>query len=167
MSQLTKPEKIYISSPNDFALKKSQSDFLQKTGVLHHEPNIEAANTAQKALNTILKMNEYLFEKIQSLGQQGWYKASMERRLEMSSTIAMLNSRSLYEMKGYKEYVEVWTNANLLILSWFFITKSVGISVPSQQQFILVEKTGKIERARNSDYAKNQRHVSRLDDEKH
>ncbi|KAK6353689.1 hypothetical protein TWF696_005651 [Orbilia brochopaga] len=83
---------VYFSASGAFALKTSQVDFLRKSVPPHRSPKKEHADSAGQLLNAIVDINNWLLEATFAPEFYSWYREAMQRRLDLGSTIAIVNS---------------------------------------------------------------------------
>ncbi|KAK6508748.1 hypothetical protein TWF506_010825 [Arthrobotrys conoides] len=100
---------LYLASSNNFVLKKSQLEYLQNHPALNsgrnREYNSNISASANNILHNIVDVYNTIADKVRSSQKPLWYKEAMCRRVEESSVIAMLNSKTPTTMLGASEFI--------------------------------------------------------------
>lgn len=98
---------IYFSSCDDLVLKKSQIEFLHENGALRLNLANEYTKGAADLLDKMVGVYNLIWEIMEQTEMTAWYRDAMYRRIEESSILAILNSRTPFYMTGREIFIKV------------------------------------------------------------
>ncbi|KAF3260640.1 hypothetical protein TWF192_009921 [Orbilia oligospora] len=105
---------VYISSSSDFVLKQSQIELLQNSRCLNLNADRNCNAAATDVLNRMVDIYSLIRERMDSnRGVPAWYREAINRRIEESSVIAILNSKFLGTMDFFlraSKSTRFWTS---------------------------------------------------------
>ncbi|KAF3903040.1 hypothetical protein AA313_de0205531 [Arthrobotrys entomopaga] len=96
---------IYIASPDSFVLKTSQVEFLRQNVNLSQHPTQEQSFSASDALVSFVDILNRLFI-MADASRHPWYREAMQRRIDSSCIITLLNIRSSRYVSGRIQFMQ-------------------------------------------------------------
>lgn len=127
---------IYFSSCDDLVLKKSQIEFLHENGALRLNLANEYTKGAADLLDKMVGVYNLIWEIMEQTEMTAWYRDAMYRRIEESSILAILNSRTPFYMTGreifIKGFLERARNYNFWAVRQGAFNREAAWSVPNR-----------------------------------